>query len=190
MHDTTPKWVALLVATAMTAFGGNASAELEPGSAETATRVLSEMHHMNQMVIAAGKLAEEKATTDSVRDFGERLWRDHAFGDRRVTALADELGLTLQKPQPRTEEAKKRMQKAQHMMTRLQRISGPGFDGMYVEFMGDAHQHAVETLTSAREGTNIEPLAKLLGQMIPILEQHTTLARQLEAEKPWAPEEV
>ena len=65
-------------------------------------QILSKMHHVNQMVINVGKLAEQKSDDPKVKRYARRLVRDHELGGRKVTMLAQQLNLTLMTPQPQT----------------------------------------------------------------------------------------
>lgn len=53
------------------------------------TILVSRMHMINQLEIAAGQLAMQRGSTAAVRAFGNRLQRDHQMGDHRVLAYAN-----------------------------------------------------------------------------------------------------
>ena len=59
------------------------------------TLLLSRMHASNQMEIRLGQLAQRNGATARVKQYGQRLVRDHSAADARVTALAKKLGITL-----------------------------------------------------------------------------------------------
>src|SRR5689334_6150049 len=64
--------------------------------------VLSKLHHSNQMEVAAGKLAQEKAQSKDVKNFGKTLVTDHSAADKKVMALAksEKIDLPADVPMP------------------------------------------------------------------------------------------
>lgn len=161
--------------------------EKAPDAAETAAgqdltqRVLSRMHQVNQMEMQAGKLAWEKGNSESVRNYGERLFRDHRFGDRKVTGLAEARGIKLVQPKLQSAEAKKRMKEMKQMMAKLKKMEGPSFDDVFLKMMVQGHKHSIQTLRQATEKLDEGEVRELVVNLIPILEQHLTLAQNLQS---------
>lgn len=150
--------------------------------------VLSKMHKTNQMEVKAGKLAMQKGSAEDVREYGERLMRDHQMNDDKVKKLAEEEGITLVKPEPQTQEEKKRAKHQKETMQKLQKLEGEEFDRVYLKFMVEGHEHAIKTLSKALEEKLKDPdVRELVEKSVPILQQHLELARQLRG-KPAAAE--
>jgi predicted outer membrane protein len=58
-------------------------------------KVLSKMHMVNQLEIRVGEMASEKGESANTRSYGNRLFRNHQFGDRKVIDLANRLRIEL-----------------------------------------------------------------------------------------------
>src|ERR1700747_1716816 len=81
--------------------------------------------------VKMGKLAQEKAQSQGVKDFGRMLEQDHGQHSQKVQSKAQELGVT--PPQePNT------TQKSEH--DRLSKLSGPQFDSQFVRAMVTDHK--------------------------------------------------
>lgn len=138
-------------------------------------KILSRMHRVNQMEMEAGRLAWEKGSTALIRSYGERLFRDHRFGDRKVTNLAEEKGITLVAPPSPAPKAMKQM------MQKLQQARGEPFDRAFLKMMMQTHQNAIQTLRQAAPKLEDEDVQGLVTNLIPILGQHRTLAAHLQS---------
>jgi len=144
-------------------------------------QILAKMHHVNQMVINVGKLAEQKSDDPKVKRYARRLVRDHELGDRKVTMLAKQLNLTLMTPQPQTPEEQQKMQMRMQMMDKLKTLSGKDFDNTFLPAMVHEHIEAITMLKNA-EGKLPEqsPVRMLISKLLPILQQDQQLAEDLQ----------
>jgi len=153
--------------TAAFLFGGVARGADTAASAESA-KVLSKLHHSNQMEIAAGKLALEKGQSKDVKSFGKTLVNDHAAADKKVMALAKEekIDMPASVPMPDT-------------MDNLKGASAAEFDRTFVADMLDDHKKDVAEAKEARDATKDTKLKSLLTATIPVLEKHRDTAQKL-----------
>lgn len=161
---------------------GESDAQQQWARLSQEAKVLSKIHHTNQMEIQAGKLAMEKGHSEDVRDYGERLRRDHQNADKRLKALVEQEDVPLVKPQPQTEKEKKQAKKQKQTMQKLQTLEGEEFDEAFLKFMVEGHQHSIQTLSKAHEKLEDPDVRDLVGKLIPILEQHLQLAKNLRGE--------
>lgn len=60
--------------------------------------LVSRMHLINELEIKAGKMASEKGSEFDIRQFGDRLRRDHSLADRIVMAYANQHNLPILAP--------------------------------------------------------------------------------------------
>jgi putative membrane protein len=172
-----------LTALAATAATVVAWAQGDPGSAAQASPpevVLSTMHQMNQLEMNLGQLAEQKGASEDVRAFGERLYRDHRFGDRKVTGVAAAQDLQLLPP-PQLPAAPK-LQSMKQKAQQLQGMGGPSFDGMFLQMMVQSHEMATSMLADALDRLPSGPTRQLVSRLLPVLQQHLELARELQGE--------
>lgn len=156
--------------------------EPPPGAASPSPPqvVLSTMHQVNQMEIQLGQLAEERGDREEVRRYGDRMVRDHRFGDRKVTALAERQGFEMLPPPqlPAAPKLKPMMQKAEE----LRQMSGPEFDRMFLQMMTQSHEMAVSMLGEALGDLPEGEVRTLVSRLRPILEQHLELAEAIQGD--------
>jgi len=135
---------------------------------DTAT-VLRDLHAANQMEIAAGELARDRAQTGHVQTFGATLVSDHRTADERVMALAnaEKIDLSEVPPMPADE------------MRKLKAAKGPAFDELFAAQMLEGHDKVVAEAKAARDHTSDARLKELLEVTIPVLENHQQTARSL-----------
>lgn len=154
----------------------------EAASPSPAQVVLSTMHQVNQMEIKLGELAEERGDREAVRRYGDRMVRDHRFGDGKVTSLAESQGLELLPPPelPAAPKMKAMMKKSQQ----LRQLSGPEFDRMFLQMMTQSHEMAVSMLGEALGNLPEGEVRTLVSRLRPILEQHLELAQAIQGKNP------
>src|ERR1700736_6315822 len=74
--------------------------------------------------VEAGNLAQQKATKQQVKDFGEMMVKDHTAANNKLKALADSKSISL----PTTSSAGQMAAKA-----KLEVLSGEAFDKSYIK---------------------------------------------------------
>jgi putative membrane protein len=140
--------------------------------------VLKKIHLINQTEINAGKLAEERASTASAKEFGAMLVRDHTAADQKVTALANEQRINLREVS--ADELKKVQIEGDELMRDL-RSTGPGdFDRIFAKRMEAAHSKAVKDLETARTELIGTRTADLIAELLPSLRTHEHKAAAVE----------
>ena len=119
--------------------------------------------------VELGKLASEKATTDAVKQFGQRMATDHSKANEELKALAANKKVTL--PAEIAPEDKA-------LRDRLTRLSGPAFDQAYMRAMVSDHVKDVNAFKmEANSGTDPDVKA-WAAKTLPTLEQHLKMARE------------
>ena len=141
--------------------------------------VLSKMHQANVMEIKAGELAKAKATEAHIRNYGDLLAKDHKVADKMIQDLARKQGIQLTEPMPKNDEEKAAMEMQKQAMAELESLSGPEFNRKFVAFNKQAHDMAVQMTTTASQQLKPGPVQMLVSRMVPILQQHDTLAEHL-----------
>jgi putative membrane protein len=147
---------------------GTARSADKDATVETA-EVLGKLHHSNQMEVAAGKLAQEKAQSKDVKGFGKTLVTDHSAADKKVMALAKDEKIDLPADVPMPPEK----------MDKMKAASGADFDKMFASHMLDDHKKDIADAKAARDTTTDAKLKSLLTSTIPVLEKHREIAQKL-----------
>ena len=118
--------------------------------------------------VELGKLAAEKASSDAVKKFGQRMVDDHSKANDELKALAQNKKITLPTEIGAEEKA---------LRERLVKLSGPAFDQAYMKAMLNDHLKDVgEFRTESRSGKDPEVKA-WAAKTLPTLEEHLKMAR-------------
>lgn len=123
--------------------------------------------------VQLGKLAQEKASSDAVKQFGARMVQDHGKANAELKTLASKQDVTL----PTELDAKHKAEQE-----RLSKLSGAAFDRAYVEAMVEDHQHDVEAFRKAAQSVDDPDVKAFAARTLPTLEEHLTLVKQLQTQ--------
>jgi len=168
--------------------------------------VASTVHQGNQDEIATARLAKERAASKSVKDFADRVVRDHQSAETQVRSYArshkidlDELSRRLtdlsqdqviRERRARAvgsatgewawtwENAVRGGTESRTEMGKLRTLKGVDFDREFVRVMVNDHQMMIDTLKDARTRTTDSDLKGLIDKLLPTLEEHLSLAQK------------
>jgi putative membrane protein len=124
--------------------------------------------------VELGKLAQAQASSEAVKEFGNRMVTDHNKANDELSQLASRKGITL----PTALDAK-------HQATKykLSKLSGAAFDKAYMDDMVKDHRTDVaEFKKESTSGQDAEVKA-FATKTLPTLEEHLSLAEQMAAKK-------
>jgi putative membrane protein len=117
--------------------------------------------------IASGNLAERKASSSSVQLLGKRFVDNHSTNERKLEALAGNLGVNL--PMHATATDKMQMQK-------LSQLSGTTFDAAFLRDEERGHKNTIAAFQQeVANGSNPEVIAYAKASL-PVLEEHLDIA--------------
>jgi putative membrane protein len=120
--------------------------------------------------VKLARLATQRAASEGVKQFAQRMIQDHGKANAELKALAREKGFAL--PQRMTAEQ-------QAMVTQLTRLSGAAFDQAYIKQMVADHERAVALFEKeANEGSNPD-LKAWAARTLPTLREHLQMVRSL-----------
>jgi putative membrane protein len=120
-----------------------------------------------------GELAEQKARSEAVKDFGRRMVEDHSKANDRLISIAKEAGIAV--PDELDQE-----QKA--MRERLGAMDGAEFDVAYLQGQVIEHQKTVQLLEYEIGSGQDTDLKSFAAEILPIVLQHLRAAQALQAE--------
>ena len=127
----------------------------------------------SQMEVELGRLAQQKASRDAVRQFGQRMATDHARAGQELARLAADKGVELPGQESRQTQAEK---------DRLSKVSGAAFDREYVKIMVQDHEKDVAAFRSQSQQGSDPDVKAWAAKTLPTLEEHLKLIRQIEAQ--------
>lgn len=120
--------------------------------------------------VELGRLATQKASSEDVKQFGQRMVDDHGKANDELKTLAKNKNITL----PETMDA---AHKAKH--DRLVKLSGVAFDRSYLRDMVTGHRKvAAEFRAESTNGKDAE-IKAYASKMLPTIEEHLKEAESL-----------
>jgi putative membrane protein len=122
--------------------------------------------------VEMGKLAQEKAGSDQVKQFGSRMVQDHSKANDELKQVAGAKGVGL----PAGPDAK-----AQAEMKKMQGLSGPAFDKHYMDHMVADHKQDIAAFEKEAKSGKDPEVKAFAEKSLPTLKEHLQLAQQAQA---------
>jgi putative membrane protein len=135
---------------------------------------IKRVHEANQKEIAMARMASEKAESAKVKSYATKVINDHEAADKRLMAYAERKA-----PDVKAEGRSTGAQVADQSHDRLSNLSGSDFDKEFVNLMVEEHDKALDLLKSARESASDKQLRAIYDGMVPKIEAHKRMARDL-----------
>jgi putative membrane protein len=121
--------------------------------------------------IQLAQLAQQKASSDQVKQFAQRMIDDHTKLDAQMKPLAQQFGLDA----PTDLSAKHKA-----VQNKLQALSGAKFDQEYVKAMVSDHREDDQAFLRESTLTTDPTLKNAVTQAEPIIAEHLRMAQDLE----------
>jgi len=119
--------------------------------------------------IQLGQMASQKATNEKVKQFAQRMVTDHTKASDELKSLASKKGMTLMDtPKPKDTAT----------MSKLEKMSGAGFDKAYMQDMVKDHQKDVAEFQKEANSGSDPDLKAFAGTTLPILQEHLRMAKE------------
>lgn len=123
--------------------------------------------------VKLGQLASDKASNQSVKDFGKRMVTDHTRINEQLKDLASKKGVSL----PTSLNAKD-----QATYDRLSKLSGSEFDREYMRDMVRDHEMDVAEFRRVAQTAKDADVKSFAQQTLPTLEDHLNQAKQISSQ--------
>jgi len=120
------------------------------------------------MEVQLGQIAQQKAESSDVKDFGSRMEKDHSSANSALEKLAAQKNITL----PTELDTKHKM-----ILNTLSYDSGAAFDKAYMRDMVKDHTEDVAKFKKASKSLKDPDLKNWATTTLPTLEQHLDLAK-------------
>jgi putative membrane protein len=148
---------------------GSANRMNEPAAADQSFAMKAAQGGMAEVDL--GNLAKDKASSDAVKNFGQKMVDDHTKANNELKDLAAKQNITL----PTSLAAKDQAEK-----DRLSKLSGAAFDRAYMKHMvADHRKDVAEFKKESSSGKNAD-LKAWAGKTVPTLEEHLKMAEDTE----------
>jgi putative membrane protein len=133
------------------------------------------IHEVNAGEIAAGKIAETKASNSDVKSYARDMVREHTALDKKGAKVASPAGAT--------NAMRDSIVNANNAMSsQLQSAAnGAAFDRAYIDGQVMGHQNALAFLQRAQNMAQDSQLKQIITSAIPDVEKHLARARTLQS---------
>lgn len=118
--------------------------------------------------VELGNLAQQKASSDQVKQFGARMVQDHGKANDELKQIAGSKGIDL----PAALDGKHRKD-----MDRLGKLSGAQFDKAYMNHMVDDHKKDIADFKKEANSGKDADVKAFAAKTLPTLEEHLKLAQ-------------
>ncbi|GAB3248932.1 DUF4142 domain-containing protein [Larkinella harenae] len=115
------------------------------------------------MEVELGKMAEQKAQNQKVKEFGAMMAADHSKANEELKALAASKNITI--PATLSEDHQKHVDE-------LSKLSGAEFDKEYVKLMVDDHKEDIDLFKDASFSAKDPDVKAFAGKTLPTLQKH------------------
>ena len=122
--------------------------------------------------VQLGKIAQDKAQSQDVKDFGARMVTDHTGVNTALKQLADKKGIMV----PDKLDAKH-----EKIVDKLSKLSGADFDKEYMKLMVKGHKSDVAAFKKASKDLKDPDLKDFAAKTLPAYEEHLKMAKETSA---------
>ena len=120
--------------------------------------------------VQMGQLAQQKAASDQVKQFAQRMVDDHGRANAKLKQIASAKGVNLPtKPDSKHERG----------IDKLGKLSGAEFDREYMELMADEHRKDVADFEKQAKSAKDADLRQFVQETTPTLKEHLKMAQSL-----------
>jgi putative membrane protein len=123
--------------------------------------------------VTLGELAQEKAKSEQVEQFGQRMVQDHGQANEKLMAIAEQKGIEL--PQDLPEDAQQKYEE-------LQQLSDAEFDEAYMDEIIKDHEKDVEAFEQQAQSGEDPDLRAFAEETLPTLREHLELAKEVQSQ--------
>lgn len=121
--------------------------------------------------VKLGQLAQDKAASQRVKDFGSMMIKDHTAAGDELKGLAGQKNVTL--PAAIGDDHQKKYDD-------LSKKTGKDFDKAYIKAMVDGHQATVDDFEKASKNTKDADVKAWVDKTLPTLQMHLDSAKAIQ----------
>jgi putative membrane protein len=149
----------------------NGATEAGPGTSQ-----MSDQHFMKEAAqggmaeVELGQLAADKASSSDVKEFAQRMVKDHSQANDQLKQIASQKGVTL----PTSLNAKDQATK-----NKLSKLSGDAFDQAYMSDMRKDHKTDIAAFQKESASGKDPDVKQFASQTLPTLKDHLKQAESV-----------
>ena len=115
-----------------------------------------------------GQLAQTNASSDKVKQFGQKLVDDHTQNSQQLQQIAQQKGVQLQDQQNPDEQSSK---------ARFEKMKGAQFDKAFLQHERDDHAKLLKDLQQQQDKIQDPDVKNFVSQTITAVQQHLDAAQ-------------
>ena len=119
--------------------------------------------------VQAGKLAADKATSDTLKQYGQQMVDEHTAANDKLKSIAEGKGLTL----PTAPAAKDAA-----AIAKMSKLSGSAFDSAYKKFAVASHTDAYKVFSMETKMGTDSDIKQFATDTLPTVKAHLAHAKQ------------
>lgn len=145
------------------------------GQTPTPTNTISDADFAKQAAegnlaeIKLGQLAQDKGSSDAVKEFSKRIVEDHTQANDQLNSIASQKEIKLPTEVDRHD---------QKTYDKLSQLSGEAFDRAYMKEMVKGHQDAISLFQQEANGGQDASIKGFASKTLPTLQEHLKMARE------------
>ena len=124
--------------------------------------------------VELGKIAVQKASSDAVKQFAQKMVDDHTKANEALKQVASRANINV----PDALDSKH-----QSRVDKLSKLSGTEFDRAYIKDQLKDHQQDVKEFQNEAENGNQEEVKNFASKTLPTLQEHLSMAKELNKQK-------
>ena len=122
--------------------------------------------------VQLGQLAEQRAASDGVKQFGKRMATDHGKANDELKQLASQKGVEMPTALDRSH---------QRLYDKLAKLNGADFDRAYMKEMVKDHDKDVKAFRKEADSGKDSDVKAWASKTLPTLQEHQQQAKQVQA---------
>lgn len=123
--------------------------------------------------IEAGKLASDRAQRAELKQFAQKIVKDHSAADKELKDALSKSKAGVQPPTALDSEARQKLEK-------LKSAQGASFDTLYIDMMKDDHEEDIELFQTYSKSGDDPALKAFAEKTLPVLRAHAAEVAKLE----------
>ena len=163
-------WAAVLAMAVAQCVGMAAAQNGKASVSEMDSKFVREAAQGGAAEVELGHLATQKAASDDVKQFGQRMVTDHSRAGEQLKAIAESKGIDI----PTGLSAKD-----QALAADLQKLSGSQFDDAYMSAMVKDHKKDVADFQKASKTAKDPQVKQFATETLPTLQEHLQQAEKI-----------
>jgi putative membrane protein len=121
--------------------------------------------------VKLGQLAQEKGSSDKVKDFGKRMVDDHTLAGEQLKTVASQENIALPSELNKHDQA---------MYNKLSALSGDAFDRAYAKDMVNDHRKDIDDFKQEAGNGKNQAIKSFASQTLPTLQDHLKQAKEMQ----------